>query len=1819
MVAGPDFIKDKSQKEFDDKSIKVDSQQLDALLELKFKTYIAEDKAISAKYGAGAKLDLKDQKKREDLQKDFNDYIDKERNKVEKSEIDKAVQSFQFELNTLQTEIEIGALQQDVIAGNINSGESNTDIKFESPDIQNVKIYNPEKIKGEAGSAHVHIAGNVEEIALHNPSFGNELINLLKQANEEYKKTPSKQKSDNILEFQQKILSELSKYKQESDYPLSAGEEKYLSDGKFGEKTYKALQFLAQKTVSSASSDKTADKTADKASDKASDKSADKTADKAADKASDKTADKASDKTADKLSLTEVTDKSEQEKITNKQFDIPEFKRGKIQKDANGNYYAQINATIDGTDYDFTKTDLLKFDKDGNLLPDQLIKTDNKERETLYFVDENKIKFVDRYTNGMYLTKDSITGVTPTEQPENINYDYTATEFSLLESKRTEYEFQDLGYQALEKHPKLKDIMDKIIGEEEGNGNLGKRKFKINLSPNDGLAKIILDIYSKDSKNSPAKLLQNKKGTIGVDDIKTCFPYYKRAGGLDNEKRKIAMILNQAEERDLKNFASDAQSYGEDYEDKFEKAEKFDQVIESLSEENILQALCDYNVDGQLSAVEGNTQLKQKFLTEKGGKYPGWREDFREYKTARKSKNKEFKKDQESIGDTGTIFGPQLYHELQRAIAVMDVKLKYEPDVVNEYLKKYNLENISPKPVLTGENIVITNIIRNISWTSSNKILEQALDKVPANQRTKAKLLEMAKNYTGKEGMENNGNFQPLFSKAIEEINGSSSAISPDLFDNLVGVERIDTSYNRYSMIEKELEAYLNKNPTESAKFKSDGFTDGKHTFITGLMSVLDNLHISVNPTSISVGKSRDMEKYKHKIENSFAKDLIGGGLSVQKNGTIGLSLSTGKKGFSEDGKFQRERNTGAGVKYNNTTKTLSVGINAGGESAREYNYDKVVTGRLDDIKSAKYVGVGGNINAGMEVGGTNNNVGAMAGVEIDWKQNPKQAIEQMNRQYRDLSNGIFHLPTSAENLKDSASLEAYLLTRLNKLKNSAKEPMKTFVKNNEGFLQGNIKNIADYFDKKGIFAMINNMPEEFKGDKKRNAINNLMQVLQTGIVDSRRDYMYDQIHGKVSITKIGLGVGIGLSVGSDGISYRVPFPTLSFDISTWRKNYVSSVAGKYMDQKIIRNGEIQGHSDEFEPKGNDLNAYAEYIKARYNNLPGLEVAVNEGKFEFTYSDPSGGSKQIGDVLDIRAKLDQKVLDNIKYSDDGSVLTIGNVGDLGIFSSADGQGVRNFLIIGQKGTVDKNDKPNTFILKPPHPGSDYQGEIKDIQPIKIEKSKDKKAWTYEDIQTLLNTTFKAEKANYPTKIEDIKTEILGQIREISGNLFINGLNGKYGLSKFPTTGTVEFKKDHKGNISIYSLAEPKDKLNITYKKYTKEIIPSKIIEGTNYYDFKNVFNFTDIDALFSDPKVLDNLSKLEDNKINKLNDFLYNAGRDVDADLDIDEVEYNASSGILKELLGKNYTKITEILESGNISSKVLVINRMKGIFATENLVTNGKKLNDISKGRGESYKKLSGPSNDVLPYFTTDYRKSILDKLSSQTNISQNIDNGLVGYTAFYRKGTNTGRGFSLTAPGATKVLGGEKIPFEKEDEKLARDRFIKNFEKDKASLAIITKSINDKLPKGLTPFSDTDAIKLLSGESLDIGGENNITISLNSAMSFYLLGECANESIGIKIDGIKIKSKRGTGLLDEASESYVGDILPQDNYIGGIDVSSRNLSVPMVPGAYQHDVRINASGKDRERKAKDKTNPGIEPGDGTEPGIGGGDGTEPGIGGGG
>jgi len=1742
-----DYIKDKESHENLDQS---DLDLLNAYVELEFRNFIKDQ-------------ELTDDN-RNQIQEDFNKKIDEIVDSSKEKAIFQAIIDLNFELNDLQTQVYLDSLQATTLE---NQSEFSIRQKIDSK----FRLYN-----------NVSIDNIATEITKLNPDKQNEIISLLSIWD--------------IKKFQILVAP--------NDHS------KVLRDWLFWSKTFDAFKsYVNQNSTTNLSTSQTNNPWISNAPSSNIPWSSPDVQSSAPNRNTTNPSNtppiwasnpEIQNRPTETIpTLTEVRDLSEKQKITDKGFATPEFSRWKIQNDSQWNFYAQINADINWEKYDITRDNLLKFDNEWNLIQWQTIKTTNKEREPIYFVQENQIKFLTRYSDWMYLTPDSVTWITATPEQQRIDFDYQATEFSILEWNRVEYQFDDdLGYQALNKNPRLKRIMDEIIDSEDWKKDISARKYKINLSPNDGLARIILDIYDKDSTNQQAKRLQNKKWTISVDDIKRCFPYYQRGWGLDNERRRIAIILNRAEQRDLTNFAYDAESYGEQYEEKIQTAQKFSQVIEHLDSENILKSLCDYNLDWQLSVIEWRTQLRQKFLTEKWWRYPWWREDYRKYRAERREKNRDYKRSQEWIWDAGTIFWPQLYNEIQRAVSVLDVKLKYEPDTLKEYCKKYNLPEDTQ---LTWENIVITNIVRNISWISSNQTMEQALNRVPANQWNKSKLLEMAKNYTWVEWLENNWNFQPLFAKAIQQLNWSSSIISPDLYDNLAWVERINTDYNRYSMIESQLDEYLSRHPEDSLKFKSDWFTDTKHTFITWLMSVLDNLEIIASPSFAHLNKSRDKEKYKHKIENEFTKRLIGWWLTIMDDQSVWLNLSTWRKWFSEDWKFQREWKTWAWVMYNLEEQKLTAIVGVWWDTARQYNYDRVVEWRLDDIRSAKYIWLSADAYAWSGLDLQNPNIGWIAKVEIDRKQNPKQAIEQMNRQYRDISNWIFYLPTNidAKHLQNSKSLQDYLMQRLNILKDQAKEPIKTFINNNEWFLKWNIKNIADYFDKKWIFAMLNNMPNEFAWDKKRNAINNLMQVLQTWIVDSWRDYMYDQLHGKVSVTKIWAWVGIWFST-IDWINLGIPFPTLSFDISTWRKNYVSSAAGKYMDQQIIRNAEIQWYTDQFNPENkSDLKVYAEYITARYNNLPWLQVQEKDWKLEFTYEDPNWWDKKIWDILNIRCKLDQKVLENVTF--DWTKLIIWNVWDLWIFSSADGQWVRNFLIIWQRWTIDSNDNPNTFILRPPHPPLDYQWEPKDIQAIQVERSW-YKSRSREDIKNHLDQNFRSESISINTNIESVKTEIMWQIVQVWSDLFINWLDGRSSLSPFPHTWTLSFQKDSRW-LKISYDPQPSEKLEIKYQFNPTQIItisntPESALSTPSYTKLDNLFSYPDIYSLFSDPQIVRNLSRLRDQNINKFADFLYKAWADIDDTWYIDEWEYNQSASILKELLWQNYEPIRQILGWNDIQKKALVINTMKWIFATQEWVTNYNTLKSIVASRWEVYKNLNWP-HSKFPNLQDDYRFKILSKFetsSNRNNLSQEIEDGLFGYTAFYRRWPNQWRRLSLTAPWTTKVLWWVMEKFSSWDQETAKKWFIENFEKNKVDLSIVAKSINDKLPNWIQDLSDANIIDLLKWESLDIWGK---VIKLDSEFLFYLLWECANESIWIKIKWLEISTKEtpwDTPIVISSwdPENYSWEIIPEDNYVGWINISSRNLSVPMVPWAYQHDVWISAMWRSR---FKDPTEPWIKP----------------------
>ena len=221
-------------------------------------------------------------------------------------------------------------------------------------------------------------------------------------------------------------------------------------------------------------------------------------------------------------------------------------------------------------------------------------------------------------------------------------------------------------------------------------------------------------------------------------------------------------------------------------------------------------------------------------------------------------------------------------------------------------------------------------------------------------------------------------------------------------------------SFDRYSMIEKELNDYLSKHPEMEAKFKSDWFTDTKHTFITWLMSVLDNLQISLSPDQWWISKSRDIKKYRHKLENEFTRNLIWGWITFNPaTATIWLKADIWKYDFSENWKFVRWRNVWPWVQYNTATWILAVTLSASVETSRQYNYKWVITSRLDDIKTWKYVGLQAwTSNVWWELA-WQFAWAWVAALETIWKQDPKQWIEQMTRQYRDVSSWIFYLHTN--------------------------------------------------------------------------------------------------------------------------------------------------------------------------------------------------------------------------------------------------------------------------------------------------------------------------------------------------------------------------------------------------------------------------------------------------------------------------------------------------------------------------------------------------------------------------------------------------------------------------------------------------------------------------------------------------------------------------------------------------------------------------------------------------------------------------------------
>ena len=320
--------------------------------------------------------------------------------------------------------------------------------------------------------------------------------------------------------------------------------------------------------------------------------------------------------------------------------------------------------------------------------------------------------------------------------------------------------------------------------------------------------------------------------------------------------------------------------------------------------------------------------------------------------------------------------------------------------------------------------------------------------------------------------------------------------------------------------------------------------------------------------------------------------------------------------------------------------------------------------------------------------------------------------------------------------------------------------------------------------------------------------------------------------------------------------------------------------------------------------------------------------------------------------------------------------------------------------------------------------------------------------------------------------------------------------------------------DKDGNVSI-----TKEK-----GKITKESQPSLTVDKELHKQVEDLFN----------EKIIDSLTKLTKQKdpFTHFRGFLEHAKAMKE--------EYVEAAEELIKMLWKNYPKLEEAIaiENKNFKNPQLatqVMDRLKAIFATipDTQKDSKREVVNLATQRNREYRKNHGRS--VLEDFSDgklkiDYVKLAGDLPEKPTLASK--DN-LIGFTAFYKRKAGDARGMSMTAYGQTNVLG-NTFPIDKEKEKelrtKAQDWLLDNLKKQTEQLKTIARSIGtfSNATTGVDENGNLslDSIKeLLKWKSIDLWKKK---ITLNTQIVKYFLAECANESIGIQIDGITIEDSQ-------------------------------------------------------------------------------------------
>ena len=326
---------------------------------------------------------------------------------------------------------------------------------------------------------------------------------------------------------------------------------------------------------------------------------------------------------------------------------------------------------------------------------------------------------------------------------------------------------------------------------------------------------------------------------------------------------------------------------------------------------------------------------------------------------------------------------------------------------------------------------------------------------------------------------------------------------------------------------------------------------------------------------------------------------------------------------------------------------------------------------------------------------------------------------------------------------------------------------------------------------------------------------------------------------------------------------------------------------------------------------------------------------------------------------------------------------------------------------------------------------------------------------------------------------------------------------------------------------------------------------------------ENLFEwYNELNAIFDG---IEKQLSLMDNWNNWAYATFMNAAADANLDNMLDNSDYEAAFAALSNLLNwklRNscFDWLRWKLANATTEEKVMIVDRFKAIFSFNDNLVNKHNLELQLRGRWNGYKELYWYDRTTRFPLTSDidYRKAVQEKLNSKWTFGREPNPNLIGMTAFYRLWqNNVWRSYMMTELWSTNVLGWEMIPItETNDLTETKKWFINNLEKSWAHKELLKASLSTKLKSMLNienvDLSNENLISILQWNDIDIWGKK---VRIEAKYVFYLLWECANESIWLNLENIIVSNNATTVTISpEKSYEWVSGV-----YVWSAEASSR------------------------------------------------------------